>query len=70
MSISKIKRRIKKESGQIFVFTLALIFFLALLVCVFLNSAVLSLYKMKLQTTADACALTGAAYQAKLLYII
>jgi len=62
--------KIKKESGQIFVFTVALIFFIALFLCVFLNSAVLSLYKMKLQTTADACALTGAAYQAKLLDII
>ncbi|MGQ9618022.1 MAG: TadE/TadG family type IV pilus assembly protein [Candidatus Aminicenantia bacterium] len=70
MRVNGIRDCIKSESGQIFVFTLALIFFIALLVCVFLNSAVLSLYKMKLQTTADACALTGAAYQAKLLDII
>lgn len=70
MKIKKVRDCIKSESGQIFVFTLALIFFIALLLCVFLNSAVLSLYKMKLQTTADACALTGAAYQAKLLDII
>ncbi len=68
--LTKISKKIKRESGQIFVFTLALIFFIALLVCLFLNSAVISLYKMKLQTTADACALTGAAYQAKMLDII
>ncbi len=70
MLLIRIREKIKGESGQIFVFTLALIFFIALLVCLFLNSAVISLYKMKLQTTADACALTGAAYQAKLLDII
>lgn len=68
--IKNLKLLTKSESGQIFVFTLALIFFIALLVCLFLNSAVISLYKMKLQTTADACALTGAAYQAKMLDII
>lgn len=70
MRVKRVRDCIESESGQIFVFTLALIFFIALLVCVFLNSAVLSLYKMKLQTTADACALTGAAYQAKILDII
>ncbi len=68
--IKILKFSIKGESGQIFVVTLALIFFIALFVCVFLNSAVISLYKMKLQTTADACALTGAVYQAKILDII